>query len=111
MKKDSNYDQYKNSKSNCHIQFLLTGVLFVGLIDLSRALFASQPAEWVDKMAVSGDMPCFGVLIVHHGLFWKFHGVRTLTGPFGKRVIQKTETPMKSTRLHRNILLQRVFQY
>ena len=26
-------------------------------------------------------------LIVHHGLFWKFHGVRTLTGPFGKRVI------------------------
>lgn len=26
-------------------------------------------------------------LIVHHGLFWKFHGTRTLTGPFGKRVL------------------------
>jgi dinuclear metal center YbgI/SA1388 family protein len=26
-------------------------------------------------------------LIVHHGLFWKFHGTRTLTGPFAKRVI------------------------
>jgi len=25
-------------------------------------------------------------LIVHHGLFWKFHGVRTLTGAFGARV-------------------------
>ena len=25
-------------------------------------------------------------LIVHHGLFWKFHGLRTLTGPFAKRV-------------------------
>ena len=25
-------------------------------------------------------------LIVHHGLFWKFHGVRTLTGPFKDRV-------------------------
>lgn len=25
-------------------------------------------------------------LIVHHGLFWKFHGVRTLTGSFYKRV-------------------------
>ena len=25
-------------------------------------------------------------LIVHHGLFWKFHGVRTLTGPFAQRV-------------------------
>ena len=26
-------------------------------------------------------------LICHHGLFWKFHGVRTLTGPFAKRVL------------------------
>lgn len=25
-------------------------------------------------------------LICHHGLFWKFHGTRTLTGPFYKRV-------------------------
>lgn len=25
-------------------------------------------------------------LIVHHGLFWNFHGVRVLTGPFGRRV-------------------------
>lgn len=26
-------------------------------------------------------------LIVHHGLFWKFHGTRPLTGPFAKRVL------------------------
>jgi dinuclear metal center YbgI/SA1388 family protein len=26
-------------------------------------------------------------LIVHHGLFWKFHGSRTLTGPFAGRVL------------------------
>lgn len=25
-------------------------------------------------------------LIVHHGVFWKFHGARTLTGPFAKRL-------------------------
>lgn len=25
-------------------------------------------------------------LIVHHGVFWKFHGAKTLTGPFAKRV-------------------------
>ena len=25
-------------------------------------------------------------LIVHHGLFWKFHGTRTLTGSFAKRI-------------------------
>lgn len=26
-------------------------------------------------------------LVVHHGLFWSFHGARTLTGPFGRRVL------------------------
>ena len=26
------------------------------------------------------------MLIVHHGLFWKFHGTRPITGAFGKRV-------------------------
>lgn len=25
-------------------------------------------------------------LVVHHGLFWSFHGPRTLTGPFAKRI-------------------------
>ena len=25
-------------------------------------------------------------LIVHHGIFWKFHGVRSLTGTFANRV-------------------------
>lgn len=25
-------------------------------------------------------------LVVHHGLFWSFHGTKTLTGPFAKRV-------------------------
>ena len=25
-------------------------------------------------------------LIVHHGVFWKFHGSKTLTGPFAKRL-------------------------
>ncbi len=26
-------------------------------------------------------------LVVHHGLFWSFHGAKPVTGPFGKRVI------------------------
>lgn len=25
-------------------------------------------------------------MVVHHGLFWKFHGAKTVTGPFAKRV-------------------------
>ena len=39
MKKDSEYDQYNQSNSNCHIQFLLAVVLVVSLIDFSRAFF------------------------------------------------------------------------
>lgn len=27
------------------------------------------------------------VLVVHHGLFWQFHGARTVTGAFAKRII------------------------
>lgn len=26
-------------------------------------------------------------LVVHHGLFWKFHGARTITGSFAKRIL------------------------
>ena len=26
-------------------------------------------------------------LVVHHGLFWKFHGTKPIKGPFAKRVI------------------------
>ena len=26
-------------------------------------------------------------MIVHHGVFWKFHGAKTITGPFSKRII------------------------
>jgi dinuclear metal center YbgI/SA1388 family protein len=30
-------------------------------------------------------------LIVHHGLFWKFHGPKTITGAFAKRIIPLIE--------------------
>ncbi len=36
-------------------------------------------AEAIDKNA--------DTLVVHHGLFWKFHGARPLTGPFAKRIV------------------------
>ncbi len=53
--------------------------------------------EKISKLAYSVSATRFSIeqgiasgadaLIVHHGLFWKFHGVRSLTGTFGKRVI------------------------
>lgn len=36
------------------------------------------------KMAVEKKVDA---LIVHHGLFWKFHGTKPITGPFAKRVV------------------------
>ncbi len=39
-------------------------------------------------------------LIVHHGLFWKFHGVRTLTGPFAQRVFPLIENKINLIGLH-----------
>lgn len=55
-----------------------------------------EGGETIDRIAfaVSATAHSAGVaaregaqaLVVHHGLFWNFHGVRTLTGPFARRV-------------------------
>lgn len=47
------------------------------------ALAVSATKESIDQAIEKGVQ----ALIVHHGLFWKFHGPKTITGPFAKRVI------------------------
>ena len=60
------------------------GLQIEGKDNISKIAFAvSATADSVEKAVVAGA----DALIVHHGLFWKFHGVRTLTGPFAKRVL------------------------
>ncbi len=60
------------------------GLQIEGKEHISKIAFAvSATADSVRK-ACDADADA---LIVHHGLFWKFHGVRTLTGPFAKRVL------------------------
>jgi dinuclear metal center YbgI/SA1388 family protein len=39
-------------------------------------------------------------LVVHHGLFWKFHGVRPITGAFGQRIIQIIKNDMNLFAYH-----------
>ncbi len=39
-------------------------------------------------------------LVVHHGLFWKFHGARPLTGYFAKRVIPLVQSNMNLFSFH-----------
>lgn len=59
------------------------GLQVEGKALINKVLFAvsatRESAEYAVKIKADA-------LVVHHGLFWKFHGTRTLTGPFYKRV-------------------------
>jgi dinuclear metal center YbgI/SA1388 family protein len=59
------------------------GLQIEGQEQIKKVLFAvsatRESAEYAAKIKAHA-------LVVHHGLFWKFHGTRTLTGPFYKRV-------------------------
>lgn len=59
------------------------GLQIEGREQVSRVAFAvSATKESIAKAVEWGAH----ALVVHHGLFWRFHGVRTITGPFASRV-------------------------
>lgn len=59
------------------------GLQVEGCERLQRVAFAvSATADSVQTAARRGAQ----ALVVHHGLFWQFHGARALTGPFARRV-------------------------
>lgn len=59
------------------------GLQLEGKAEIKKIVFAlSATRESAEYAALQSAC----ALIVHHGLFWKFHGVRTLTGPFYKRI-------------------------
>ncbi|MCK5924040.1 MAG: Nif3-like dinuclear metal center hexameric protein, partial [Methylococcales bacterium] len=59
------------------------GLQIEGDETISRIAFAVSATADSVYQAVSRDAQA---LIVHHGLFWKFHGPKTLTGAFAQRV-------------------------
>ncbi|MBC7713145.1 MAG: Nif3-like dinuclear metal center hexameric protein [Rhizobacter sp.] len=59
------------------------GLQVEGKSEIKKILFALSSTRESAEFAVKIKADA---LIVHHGLFWKFHGTRTLTGPFYKRV-------------------------
>jgi dinuclear metal center YbgI/SA1388 family protein len=60
------------------------GLQIEGSEEISKIAFAvSAQRDSINKAIEAG---C-DTMIVHHGLFWKFHGTRPLTGSFGKRVM------------------------
>ena len=59
------------------------GLQIEGRDDIHKVAFAVSATRDSVKEAVEWGADA---LIVHHGVFWKFHGVRTLTGTFAHRV-------------------------
>lgn len=59
------------------------GLQIEGKSEISKIAFAvSAQRDSIEKAVAMGA----DAMVVHHGLFWKFHGVRTVTGSFAKRV-------------------------
>lgn len=59
------------------------GLQVEGKEEIKKIAFAvSATKESIEKASEWGA----DALVVHHGLFWKFHGPRTITGAFGKRI-------------------------
>ncbi|MDO9184067.1 MAG: Nif3-like dinuclear metal center hexameric protein [Bacteriovorax sp.] len=59
------------------------GLQIEGRSEIQKIIFAVSATRESTEYAAA-KKAC--ALIVHHGVFWKFHGTRTLTGPFAKRV-------------------------
>lgn len=78
-------ENYLNTSFNTELfdDYCPNGLQVEGSDEIKKVLFAlsatRESCEHAAKIKAHA-------LIVHHGLFWKFHGTKTLTGPFYKRV-------------------------
>jgi len=59
------------------------GLQIEGAPQISKVAFAVSATKYSIEQAIEHNADA---LVVHHGLFWKFHGPKTLTGAFAKRV-------------------------
>ena len=81
----SDLDQFLKTlmKPELFDDYCPNGLQIEGKTQLKKIVFAvsatRESADYAAKVQACA-------LIVHHGLFWKFHGTKTLTGPFYKRV-------------------------
>lgn len=70
-------------ESDSYSDYGPNGLQIEGSEEIAKIAFAvSATRESIDEAARQNA----DALVVHHGLFWGFHGVRTLTGAFGRRV-------------------------
>ncbi len=59
------------------------GLQVEGAVQIKKIAFAVSATRESIEQAVDLQVD---TLVVHHGLFWKFHGSRTLTGSFARRI-------------------------
>ncbi|GFO72703.1 hypothetical protein BJAS_P3157 [Bathymodiolus japonicus methanotrophic gill symbiont] len=81
------------SELNCYFNDLLNPAIFKdycpnglqieGAENIQKIAFAVSATR--DSITQAAELGA-DTLVVHHGLFWHFHGTRTLTGAFAKRV-------------------------
>lgn len=78
-------EQFLNSTLNAenYPDYGPNGLQIEGTQKIEKIAFAVSATRDSIEKAVSLNAQA---LIVHHGLFWSFHGVRTITGTFAKRV-------------------------
>lgn len=60
------------------------GLQIEGAEQVNKIAFAVSATR--DSIEQAADLQV-DALVVHHGLFWKFHGTRTITGSFAKRIV------------------------
>lgn len=69
--------------SNNYDDYGPNGLQIEGRTKITKVAFAVSATRDSIEQAIQNKADA---LVVHHGLFWKFHGPKTLTGPFAKRV-------------------------
>lgn len=70
-------------KPELYEDYCPNGLQIEGRSTVKKILFSVSATRESTEMAVKKNA-C--ALVVHHGVFWKFHGSKTLTGPFAKRL-------------------------
>lgn len=70
-------------KPELYDDYCPNGLQIEGKDTVQKIVFAVSATRESTEYAASVKADA---LVVHHGVFWKFHGSRTLTGPFAKRL-------------------------
>lgn len=82
-------DQYQDYCPN--------GLQIEGKENIKKVGFAVSATKSSIEAAVKANSDA---LIVHHGLFWNFHGAKTIVGPFAKRVAPLIRSDINLFGLH-----------